>query len=92
MCSLNGPTRKSVADQRCIFHKLKNVTDALSSSLEAETKKELLGQARGIYQATSAERARELLAGWVVKWQSLEPKAVASLQRDFETTLTYYCL
>lgn len=30
---------KSVADQRCIFHKLKNVGDALSSELEAATKR-----------------------------------------------------
>ncbi len=83
---------KSVADQRCIFHKLKNVTDACSSELTPESKKELVGQAKGIYQAKSAERARELLAEWVLTWQSVEPKAVSSLQRDFEATLSYYTL
>lgn len=82
----------TVADQRCIFHKLKNVGDACSSELKAEQNKDLLGQAKGIYPAESAERARELLANWVVKWLAAEPKATASLQRDFEQTLTYYSL
>ena len=79
---------KGVADQVCIFHKLKNVKDACSSSLASETKTELMGQAKGIYQAPAAEVARELLAKWVIKWGEVEPKAVASLQRDFEQTLT----
>ena len=83
---------KSIADQRCIFHKLKNVRDACSSELALEQKKALEGQAKGIYQAKNAQQARELLSNWVEKWQQLEPKAVASLQRDFETTLTYYSL
>ena len=83
---------KGVADQGCIFHKLKNVNAACSPSLAPETKRELMGQAKGIYQAPAAEVARELLAKWVTKWGEVEPKAVASLQRAFEQTLTYYSL
>jgi putative transposase len=82
----------SVADQRCIFHKLKNVSDACSPELSAETKKELMGQAKGIYEAKSAEDTRRLLAKWSEKWQMVAPKAVASLGRDFEATLSYYGL
>jgi putative transposase len=83
---------KSVADQRCIFHKLKNVSDACSLELSAETKKELMGQAKGIYEAKSAEDARRLLEKWSKKWPVVAPKAVASLGRDFEATLAYYSL
>ena len=83
---------KGVADQHCIFHKLKNVNDACSPSLASETKTELMGQTKGIYQAPAAETARELLAKWLTKWGEVEPKAVASLQRDFEQTLSYYSL
>jgi len=79
---------KGVADQVCIFHKLKNVNDACSPSLASETKTELMGQAKGIYQAYRAETDRKLLT----KWGEVEPKAVASLQRDFEQTLSYYSL
>jgi Transposase, Mutator family len=82
----------SVADQRCIFHKLKNVSDACSPELSAETKKELMGQAKGIYEAKSADAARLLLAKWSEKWQVVAPKAVASLGREFEATLAYYSL
>ena len=83
---------KTIADQRCIVHKLKNVNDACLPNLAPETKRELMGQAKAIYQAPAAEAAGELLAKWVTKWGEVEPKAVASLQRDFEQTLTYYSL
>lgn len=82
----------SVADQRCIFHKRGNVSDACSPEMSAETKKELMGQAKGIYEAKSAEAARRLLANWGEKWQAVAPKAVASLGRDFEATVVYYSL
>ena len=85
--ALNYVYGSSVADRRCIFHKLKNVGDGCRSEPETSLKKELMGQAKGIYEAGSAKRIRELLAEWVEKWCNLEPKAVASLERDFESTL-----
>ncbi len=53
---------KSVLDQRCVFHKLKNVGDKVRSELKGEEKREkrkqIMQQAKMIYQADSALQAR----------------------------------
>lgn len=87
-----------VAGQRCIFHKLRNVArDVLGN--EAMTREEkrarllaVLEEASAIYDASSAAEARERAAAFRAHWQEQEPKAVATLERDFEKTLSYYAL
>ena len=86
----------TVLDQRCLFHKLRNVADKARSELKGEEKREerkqLLEQASAIYQAERAAQARERLAHWAEQWRERAPKAVATLERDFEQTLVYYSL
>src|SRR5437667_1253054 len=86
----------TVLEQRCLFHKLRNVADKARSELKGEEKREerkqLLEQASAIYQAESAAQARERLARWAEQWRECAPKAVATLERDFEQTLVYYSL
>jgi putative transposase len=87
----------SILDQRCIFHKLKNVADKASTDFKGkeqrrEKKKELMEQAAHIYEAEHADMARERLHAWTQEWQSQAPLAVATLERDFEDTLAYYQL
>ncbi len=86
----------TVLEQRCLFHKLRNVADKARSELKGEEKREerkqLLKQASTIYQAESAAQARERLARWAENWRDQAPKAVATLERDFEQTLVYYSL
>ena len=86
----------TVLEQRCLFHKLRNVADKARSELKGEEKREerqqLLEQASGIYQAESAAQARERLTRWAEDWRERVPKAVATLERDFEQTLVYYSL
>lgn len=86
----------TVLEQRCLFHKLRNVADKARSELKGEEKHEerqqLLEQASAIYQAESATQARERLARWAEDWRERAPKAVATLERDFEQTLVYYSL
>jgi len=86
----------TVLEQRCLFHKLRNVADKARSELKGEEKREerkqLLEQASAIYQAESAAQARERLARWAEQWRECAPKAVATLQRDFEQTLVSYSL
>jgi transposase-like protein len=57
-----------VIEQRCLFHKLRNVADKCRSEVKGEGQKEekgeFLAQASAIYQAESAEQAREQLAAW----------------------------
>jgi putative transposase len=87
---------KSILDQRCIFHKLKNVADKASTELKGrdhrEAKRELMEQAAHIYEAEHPEMARQRLSHWAQQWRSLAPNTVATLERDFDDTLVYYQL
>src|SRR5579864_851576 len=87
---------KSILDQRCIFHKLQNVADKVSSELSGkehrEVRKEMMEQAALIYEAELPEIARQRLRDWAQQWRSQAPLAVATLERDFEHTLVYYQL
>ena len=86
----------TVLEQRCIFHKLRNVAEKCREELKGEahkeTRKQLLEQASAIYQADSAAEARARLAAFAATWQARAPKAVAALARDFEQTIAYYAL
>src|SRR6266571_5600610 len=82
-----------VIEQRCLFHKLRNVTDNCRSEFKGEQKREekkqFLEQARAVYQAESAEEAKRRLAAWADTWRKRAPKGVATLERDFEQTIAY---
>ena len=86
----------SVVEQRCIFHKLRNVADKcreeLKGEVNKETRKQLLEQASAISQADSAAEARSRLAAFAATWRACTPKTVATFQRDFEQTIAYYAL
>jgi putative transposase len=86
----------SILDQRCIFHKLKNVGEKVRSELKGkeykETRTMLMEQAALIYRAPHAGAARQQLSEWSHKWRLQAPEAVAALERDFEHTLVFYQL
>ena len=42
------------------------------------------------YEAPTADEARSRAAAFRARWAEAEPQAVATLERDFEQTLTYY--
>jgi transposase-like protein len=87
---------ESVIDQRCIFHKLKNVRDACRTELKGddhqEERRQLMQEAKAIYHAESAEQSKEWLATWSTRWGEVAPKSVATFERDFDTTIAYYQL
>ncbi len=86
----------SVIDQRCIFHKLKNVADACTKELKGdkhkEERKQLMQQASAVYHAETAKQARENLKTWSDSWREKAPKSVATLERDFDATIAYFQL
>lgn len=86
----------TVIEQRCIFHKLRNVADKcreeLKGEAQKETRKQLMDQVGAIYQAECADEARRRLATFIQTWQTRCPKAVATCARDFEQTIAYYAL
>jgi transposase-like protein len=89
-----GPVRR----QRCVFHKLENVLRAISGDqgMTREQKRErvraVLDEASAIYAAPTEAEARRRAAAFTAHWSVSEPKAVATLERDFDATLTYYAV
>jgi putative transposase len=80
-----------VPEQRCIFHKLQNVSKKGRSELKGqEQRKRLMEQAAAIYQADTATEAQARLACWAAQWREQAPQSVATLERDFAQTLVFY--
>lgn len=83
----------SVSEQRCVFHKLRNVADKSREDLPGKDNKEVRGQlleeVRTIYQAESAAQPRQRFVAVSDTWRQRAPKAVATLERDFEQTIAY---
>ncbi len=84
-----------VARQRCLFHKLLNVRRDVQGD-EAMTREErrarrqaVLRDAAEVYRGEDEPDIRRRLETFRAKWQDKEPKAVATLERDFDQTLTY---
>jgi putative transposase len=84
--------------QRCVFHKLRNLAGAIRTPLELdrqaahEYRTQFLRAAAQIWQAPDEEQARECCMQFCQTWQGAQPKAIATLQRDFEDTLTFYAV
>jgi transposase-like protein len=80
-----------LVQQRCIFHKLRNVSDKCVS-LDRAGKKSLMEQAAAVYEAASAAEAQARLVAFAEQWSSTQPQAVATFEREFEQTIGYYSL
>lgn len=71
----------ALVQQRCIFHKLRNVRDKCSG-LDREGKKSLVEQTAAVYQATSAPEARARLLSFWERWRATQPQAIATFERE----------
>ena len=76
-----------IASQRCVCHKLGNVEDAIENK---QVKYEVREGAADIYQAADPDEARGRLAAFCDKWNRLEPRAVKTMQADFEDTIRFF--
>jgi putative transposase len=81
----------ALIQQRCIFHKLRNVSQKCVG-LDRAGKKLLMEQAAAVYQATSASEAQARLLAFGECWWATQPQAVATFEREFEQTIRYYSL
>ena len=52
-------------------------------------RREVLTDAAEVYRASDEPEIRDRLAAFRAKWREQEPKAVATLERDFDQTLVY---
>jgi hypothetical protein len=78
----------ALVQQRCIFHKLRNVSKKCVG-LDREEKKSFMEQAAAVYQARRAPEARARLAAFAEHWRATQPQAVATFEREFEQTIRY---
>jgi transposase-like protein len=82
--------------QRCVFHKLRNVWRdiVVPNHLEGEEarayKRRLIRRAARIWYAPDELEARRRQRLFCCEWGETQPALVATLQRDFETTLVFY--
>lgn len=72
--------------QRCWFHKMGNVMNALPASQQARAKADL----QAIWMAATRADARAALDQFVVRYQAKYPKAVTMLTRDRDSLLAFY--
>jgi transposase-like protein len=86
---------KGVERQRCIFHKLQNVRrdvqgdEGMSREQRKTRRGEVLADAVEVYRGKDEAEIRVRLDAFAERWRDKEPKAVATLERDFDQTLTY---
>ncbi len=78
-----------VAEQRCIFHKLQNVSDNFESKGGGSVR-EITKDAAHVFAGTSKHAVRMRLHYFKKKWQDKQAKSVKSLLSDFEKTLAYF--
>jgi hypothetical protein len=89
---------RNVPSQRCVFHKLRNVWDAVvlpeerSGHENRQMRRLLIRQAAAVFRAPDELTARCLLADFADRWDAEQPQAVATLLRDREDTLRFYIL
>lgn len=84
--------------QRCTFHKLRNMARVLKTPAELtreagkEYRTQFLRAAAQIWQAPDEEQARQVFSQFCETWQMAQPKAIETLQRDFEDSLAFYAV
>ena len=72
--------------QRCWFHKMGNVMNALPASQQAKAKAGL----RAIWMAATRAEAHKAFAQFVTQYQAKYPKAVEKLTKDRDSLLAFY--
>ncbi|HEX8243753.1 MAG TPA: transposase [Longimicrobium sp.] len=84
-----------VLRQRCVFHVLRNVGDAVQGeagrprAAKRARRREVLHAARGIWDTSERATALQRWRQFQQTWQAREPQAVATLERALDATLAY---
>lgn len=84
--------------QRCVFHKLRNLAQALCvpAGLDRQAaqqyRTQFLRSAARIWQTPDEDQARQAYAAFRETWQKEQPKAIQTSERDFDDTLTFYAV
>ena len=79
-------TWPTVARQRCILHKTRNVLSRIPKKEQPRIRKAL----NKIFYAPSIAEALQEAKAFAVKWKNVYPSAVETLGRDLEDSLTFF--
>ena len=96
LCSALRMVHFDAEQQRCLFHKLQNIYNALqapehlSPKQRRRHKKAIFKDFREIWQAKHYQTMLRRYLKVVRTYRSSQPKAVATLRRNFRHTVTYY--
>ena len=98
LCSALQTVWFDAPQQRCLFHKLRNIWQAIRTSADL-TRKQRRRRRRAIFKdfrlIWQAHRYQTVLRRYlkvVRTYRDSQPEAVATLRRDFRFTVTYYDL
>jgi transposase-like protein len=98
LCSALDIVYFAATTQRCLFHKLRNIYEAIhlpehwSSQRRRRRRRTILRDFRAIWDARHYQTTLRRYLKVVRTWRHTQPEAVAALRHDFRSTLTYYHL
>jgi transposase-like protein len=98
LCSALQTVWFDAQQQRCLFHKLRNIAKAihlpetLSAKERKRQRKKIMKEFRLIWEARRYETMLRRYLKIVRAYRHTQNEAVATLRRDFRMTVTYYAL
>ena len=98
LCSALQTVWFDAEHQRCLFHKLRNIADAihlpdgLTREERKRRRKKIMKDFKHIWEARRYETMLRRYLKVVRKYRDTQSEAVATLRRDFRATVTYYAL
>jgi putative transposase len=98
LCSALQTVWFDAEQQRCLFHKLRNIAkaihlpDGLTAQQRKRRRKKILNDFKQIWEARRYETMLRRYLKVVRAYRDTQPEAVATLRRDFRSTVTYYAL
>jgi hypothetical protein len=96
LCAALQTVELNAAEQRCLFHKLRNIGDALTFDenlprpQKRKLRRQILKDFAAIWQAKEYGAALRRYLRVYRQYRHTQPQAVATLRRDFRRTLTFY--
>jgi putative transposase len=98
LCSALQTVWFDAEQQRCLFHKLRNIAqaihlpDGLTRKQRKRHRKKIMKDFKQIWEARRYETVLRRYLKVVRLYRDTQPEAVATLRRDFRATVTYYAL
>lgn len=98
LCSALQTVWFDAEQQRCLFHKLRNIAqtihlpDGLTRKQRKRRRKKILNDFVQIWEARRYDTVLRRYLKVVRAYRDTQPEAVATLRRDFRATITYYAV